>query len=127
MEWYLGPWKKFAVFQGRASRKEFWVFYLVNIGISFLIGMIDGILSTASQGVSSVTGFGAFYTIFQLAILIPTIAVGVRRMHDTDHSGWWLLFPLVNLIFLLTDSQTGQNKYGSNPKGEDSTPFSAAA
>jgi uncharacterized membrane protein YhaH (DUF805 family) len=104
--WYLAALKKYAVFSGRARRKECWIFFFFNWIIVFGLGWID--LLTGAPGV-----FGKLYV---LAVLIPSIAVGVRRMHDTDHSGWWLLLPIVNLVFLVQDSQQGDNRFGSNPK-----------
>jgi uncharacterized membrane protein YhaH (DUF805 family) len=114
MEWYLEVLKKYAVFTGRARRKEYWMFFLFNIIIAFAIGLVFGFLgrmlgmgTTLSNLVSGV---------YNLALLIPGIAVGVRRMHDSGRSGWWLLVPLVNLVFLCQDSQPGENEYGANPK-----------
>lgn len=119
---YLEPWKKFAVGKGRARRKEYWFFYLGNFIIAIVLGATDGALI----GVGNFGAFSPLYSIFELATVIPTIAVGIRRMHDTDHSGWWLLFPIVNLVFLFTDSQRGDNKYGPNPKGIGNTLTSSA-
>ena len=82
------------------------MFFLFNIIIAFVLGFIEGF--AGSKGI-----LGTLYT---LALLIPGIAVGVRRMHDTDHSGWWLLLPIVNLVFLVLDSQQGENRFGPNPK-----------
>jgi hypothetical protein len=61
-------------------------------------------------------GPGVLGKLYVLIVLIPSIAVGVRRMHDTDHSGWWLLLPIVNLVFLVQDSKQSDNRFGSNPK-----------
>ncbi len=114
MTWYLEVLKKYAVFCGRARRKEYWMFFLFNIIISFVmgfvLGFIGGILGigTALSNPASV--------IYGLAVLVPGIAVGVRRMHDIGRSGWWLLFPFVNLVFLCLDSENGENRYGPNPK-----------
>ncbi len=119
MDWYLQVLKNYAVFDGRARRKEYWYFTLFNIIISFVLGFVDGILGSYS----SETGFGLFSGIYSLAILIPSIAVSVRRLHDTERSGWWLLIILIPLIgaivllvFTVQDSQPGPNKYGENPK-----------
>ena len=114
MNWYLGVLKKYAVFGGRARRKEYWFFLLLN----FLIGAI---LTT----VDVVAGTGVLGTLYMLGVLIPSIAVTVRRLHDTNHSGWWLfigLVPLIGLIvvlvFMLQDSQ-GENEYGPSPKAAE--------
>jgi uncharacterized membrane protein YhaH (DUF805 family) len=114
MNWYLEVLKKYAVFQGRARRKEYWMFNLFNIiiamALGFVIGLIEAVLET---GVLLSIATNAIYS---LAILIPATAVSVRRMHDLGRSGWWILFPVVNLIFMFFDSQPGDNEYGPNPK-----------
>ena len=119
MNWYLAVMKKYTVFEGRARRREYWMFFLVNVIIYFILGfvggMIGGIVGTAS-GIDE----SPLVLIYQLAILIPAIAVGVRRMHDTGHSGWWLLFPIVNFVFAVTEGQKGENRYGPDPKGSTS-------
>jgi uncharacterized membrane protein YhaH (DUF805 family) len=105
MNYYLDVLKKYAVFQGRARRKEYWMFVLFSIIVSIVIGIIGGVLHTAILGM-----------LYNLAIFVPSIAVGVRRMHDTDHSGWWLLLPIVNLVFACTDGTPGPNRFGEDPK-----------
>ena len=119
MDWYLQVLRNYAVFDGRARRKEYWYFTLFNIIISFVLGFVDGILGSYNPEV----GLGLFGGIYSLAILIPSIAVSVRRLHDTERSGWWLLIILIPLIgaivllvFMVQDSQPEPNKYGENPK-----------
>ena len=114
MNWYLGCWKKYAEFSGRARRQEFWMFVLFNFLATFVAGFLDGLLGTG----------GALYGLYYLAVLIPSFAVSVRRLHDTDHSGWWIfinLVPLIGfiiyLVFLCSDSKSGENRFGPNPKG----------
>ena len=111
MTWYIQVLKKYAVFSGRARRKEYWMFFLFNILIAVALGIVEGILGIAPESDESV-----LVTIYQLGILIPAIAVGVRRMHDTDHSGWWLLLPIVNLVFAVTEGTRGANRFGPDPK-----------
>ncbi len=118
MNWYLGVLKKYAVFSGRARRKEYWMFILVNVIIAFVLGLIDGIVGVALESDQSL-----LTTLYTLAILLPSLAVGVRRLHDTGRSAWWLLIalvpiigPIVLLVFLVQDSQHGDNQYGPNPK-----------
>jgi len=106
MTWYLEALKKYAVFSGRARRKEYWIFFLFNFIIAFILGFIEGFAG----------GTGILANIYNLAVIIPSIAVGVRRMHDTDRSGWWLLLPIVNIVFLVLDSQPENNRFGANPK-----------
>lgn len=107
MNWYLEVLKKYAVFQGRARRKEYWMFFLFNVIIAFVLGFVSGMLRTPILSY-----------LYALAVLVPGIAVGVRRMHDTDHSGWWLLVPFVNLVFACIEGTPGPNRFGPNPKLE---------
>jgi len=86
MHWYLAVLRKYAVVKGRARRKEYWMYILINyllMTVLVLLGWLLGFRSSADENV--------LLHWYELAVLIPTIAVGVRRMHDTDHSGWWLL------------------------------------
>lgn len=119
MNWYLEVLKNYAVFSGRSRRKEYWYFVLFNIIIITALAGMD----IAIGSFSSEAGIGLLSGIYSLAVLIPGIAVSVRRLHDTDRSGWWLLIafiPLIGyfalLIFTIQDSTPGQNKYGVNPK-----------
>ena len=90
MNWYIGVLKQYAVFTGRAHREEYWMFFLFNILISFGLGFVEGIVG----------GPGVLGMIYSLAILVPAIAVGIRRLHDTGRSGWWLLISLIPLIYI---------------------------
>ena len=119
MDWYLGVLKKYAVFSGRAHRTEFWMFVLINLIVSIILGFIDSMLGLASE-----EGYGLLSGVYVLAVLLPSVAVAVRRLHDTGRSGWWQLIgfvPLVGfivlLVFYVLDSQPGTNEYGPNPKG----------
>ncbi|HEX8494176.1 MAG TPA: DUF805 domain-containing protein [Pyrinomonadaceae bacterium] len=120
MNWYLEVLKKYAVFSGRARRKEYWFFTLFNIIISLALTMLDIWLGLADR-----SGWGPLGGIYTLAVFIPGLAVTVRRLHDTGRSGWWFLIALVPcvggiilLIYLVEDSQPGENEYGPNPKME---------
>ncbi len=93
MDWYLGVLKTYAQFSGRARRKEYWMFFLINVIIGLVLGVVDGV--TGMVGPSGVGVSGGMYA---LAILIPGIAVVVRRLHDTGRTGWWLLIGFVPLI-----------------------------
>jgi uncharacterized membrane protein YhaH (DUF805 family) len=115
MEWYIKVLKNYAVFDGRASRQEYWMFVLFNIIIAFVIGLVSGILSGIMKTDQSVLGI-----IYNLAVLVPSIAVAIRRMHDTDRSGWWSIVPIAGLIFAIEAGHEGQNKYGPDPKGRRS-------
>jgi uncharacterized membrane protein YhaH (DUF805 family) len=114
MNWYVDVLKKYATFDGRARRKEYWMFFLFNLIISLALAFIEGIFG----------GPGVLGVLYSLAVLVPSIAVTVRRLHDTGRSGWWILISLVPvigwivlLVFMLTDSHPGSNQYGPNPKG----------
>ena len=110
--------KKYAVFSGRARRKEYWLFVLLLI-IANLIGIaIDMGIGTYNHE----TGMGAIGAVITLGFIIPLIAVTIRRLHDTDRSGWWFLLgliPIANivlLVFLCLDSTPGENRFDANPK-----------
>lgn len=105
MEWYLKVLKNYAGFDGRARRKEYWMFILINTVITYAL-MYIGIKM----------GFAMLSTIYSLAVIIPSFAVAVRRMHDVGKSGWYILIPIYNLILAVTDSVPGPNEYGPNPK-----------
>lgn len=120
MNWYLGVLKNYATFNGRAHRTEYWMFFLINILVSIALAFIDGV-----TGMTTSSGYGVLSGLYSLAILIPALAVGARRLHDTGRSGLWLLVGfvpcigfLVLLFFLVQDSHPGSNQYGANPKGE---------
>ena len=118
MEWYIKCWKNYAVFQGRARRKEFWMFALFNFVICMALSMI-GSLFIDSIGMAGQIP----YYIYALAVFIPNLAVLVRRLHDVNKSGWWyfiILIPLIGAIWMLvllcTEGDKGDNKYGPDPK-----------
>ena len=110
--WFVDILKnKYADFNGRARRKEYWMFSLFNFLVSFAVGFIAGVLGSVMH-----TGVGNISILYSLATLIPAIAVGIRRMHDTNHSGWWLLVPFANLYLLFVDGQPQANRFGEDPK-----------
>jgi len=119
MNWYLTVVKNYAGFSGRARRKEYWMFLLFNMIFAFVAAIIDNVVGTASPEL----GYGVFYGLYTMAMIIPGIAVIVRRLHDVGKSGWMyfiVLIPFVGVIWLmvllLTDSDDGENQYGQNPK-----------
>ncbi|MGB5103303.1 MAG: DUF805 domain-containing protein [Steroidobacteraceae bacterium] len=121
MNWYLEALKKYATFEGRARRKEYWFFALFNAIAVMFLAFIDGMAGTFSEEV----GLGLLSGLYLFATVLPVIAVTVRRLHDTDRSGWWFLIGfipvigfIVVLVFTLLDGTAGHNKYGPNPKGE---------
>lgn len=119
MNWYIEVLKKYAVFSGRAQRAEYWYFILFNFLVSMALILIDSVIGPLTYG-----GVGLFHSVYALAVLLPSIAVLVRRLHDIGRTGWWFfigLVPLVGfivlLVFTVTDSEPGENIYGPNPKG----------
>jgi uncharacterized membrane protein YhaH (DUF805 family) len=117
MTWALMPLKKYARFSGRSRRKEFWMFLLLTVLVSIAFAIIDWIAGTADLAVNLLSW------LVSLAILVPSIAVTTRRLHDTGKSGWrqlLFLIPLAGIvlwiIWMVKDSDDGANKYGPNPK-----------
>lgn len=113
MEWYIKVIQNYVGFQGRARRKEYWMFVL----ISFVISIILEVLQKALHLGQILT------TLYSLAVLLPSLAVSFRRLHDTGRTAWWILIGLIPiigtiilLVFMFLDSQEGENKYGPNPK-----------
>ena len=112
MKWYFAALKKYAVFTGRARRKEFWMFSLIASIIAFVFGFLDGVLGTVVAG-----EFGLLSSIYQLGMFLPAFAVQVRRLHDTNFRGWWLLTP-VPLVLIFVRGTRGNNRFGPDPKAE---------
>tara|TARA_B100000795_G_C22612075_1_gene365503 strand:+ start:405 stop:770 length:366 start_codon:yes stop_codon:yes gene_type:complete len=116
---FLEPIKKYAVFTGRATKKEYWLFLLFATIVQIILLMIDVVIGIYDSEI----GFGALSGIFTLGIILPSIAVAVRRLHDTNRSGWMmliLLIPLVGiwvLVLLCFASDKGTNRFGKNPQG----------
>jgi uncharacterized membrane protein YhaH (DUF805 family) len=115
MNWYTAVLKKYAVFNGRARRKEYWMFVLFNVIIALVLFILE--LITNSLAIT------VLYYIYGLAVLVPSLAVTVRRLHDTNRTGWWIFIGLVPfvgeiilLVFVATDGNSGDNQYGPDPK-----------
>jgi uncharacterized membrane protein YhaH (DUF805 family) len=115
MHWYLHVLRNYAQFDGRSRRSEYWYFTLINLVAIIGLALIDSVIGR-------IMGFGLFQTVYSLAMFVPSVAVAIRRLHDTDRSGWWTLLafvPLVGLVlifFFAQDSDSGTNRYGQNPK-----------
>ena len=112
---YTYALKNYAKFTGRARRREYWMFILFNFVIGFFLGIIDGLLGTFNAEAQ----VGLLGTLYSLFVLIPSIALGVRRLHDIGRTGWWLLIgfipfigAIVLLIFFVLDSREEGSKYG---------------
>jgi uncharacterized membrane protein YhaH (DUF805 family) len=112
MNYFLTVLQKYADFDGRARRSEYWFFALISTVISLVITYL---------GVAM--GFPILGTIYSFAVLVPSIAVAIRRMHDVDKSGWYILIPIYNLILAFTEGTKGPNQYGPDPKDPNSGQF----
>ncbi|WP_303309978.1 DUF805 domain-containing protein [Hymenobacter sp. BT730] len=122
MEYFLLAFKKYAVFTGRARRKEYWMFVLFQILIGIAAIVLDSVLGTSIDSVGS----GYLSLLASLIFIIPGLAVAVRRLHDVEKSGWFLLIgfiPVIGAIWLLvlfcTEGTRGENKYGPDPKSQE--------
>ena len=112
MHWYLDVLKKYTAFGGRARRQEYWMFVLFHVIVAVVL-----LVAETMAG-----GPGILYALYLIGTILPSLAVSVRRLHDTGRSGWWLLLSLVPFgsivvfIFTVMDSQPGTNRFGPNPK-----------
>jgi uncharacterized membrane protein YhaH (DUF805 family) len=128
MEWMLMPLRRYAEFSGRSQRKEYWMF---SLGILIAYALLFGLLSIGLLGGKEDAGAGMFsgafmiiIMIFVVGIFIPSLAVQVRRFHDQDKSGWFILLNLIPylggiivLVMMCLDGTPGPNRYGPDPKG----------
>ena len=145
MDWMIMPLRRYADFTGRSRRKEYWMYFLFVLICTFVLNLLD-----MAAGLNT-SGRGVLSSIFSLATLVPSLAVGVRRLHDTDRSGWWILVPLgaaipglllmtvslslgitifslglivgsiAILVFMCLDGTRGDNRFGPDPKGPNLT------
>ena len=119
MDWYLDVLiNKYATFSGRARRKEYWMFLLINLVVSVALALIDSLIGSVSE-----SGMGLLSSVYSIGVLIPSLALSVRRLHDIGRTGWWVLISIIPvigavvlLVFMLLDSEPGSNRYGANPK-----------
>ena len=114
MQWYLQVLKNYVEFSGRARRKEYWMFILISVIISAILNVIQSVIGMEIPALS---------LIYSLAVLLPSIAVGVRRLHDKDrfcHWIWIMLIPVIGsiilLVFFCQNGTSGSNRYGNDPK-----------
>lgn len=122
MDWYLKVLKNYVGFSGRARRKEYWMFWLISTLISVGLCIVDAV----TGNVNAATGWGLLSGIYSLLVLLPSLAVSVRRLHDRDKSGWWLLLVLIPLIgaivllvWIVQEGDRGTNRFGPDPKAVD--------
>jgi uncharacterized membrane protein YhaH (DUF805 family) len=146
MEWYLKVLRQYADFSGRARRKEYWMFVLFNIilplggmfVLSFVFIVIESIISIDHRTGMSQAGYiisliiGLIVILYFLAMIIPSLAVAVRRLHDTNQSGWMMLIGLIPvlggiwlLISMTLNGDEGDNQYGPDPKRINHLPSKA--
>lgn len=118
MKWFITAMKKAFNFSDRSRRKEYWMFVLVTFILTIVLSIIDG-----AVGLEVAEGVGILSTLFSLLIIIPSLSVTVRRLHDIGKSGWWVLISLIPiigiivlLVFTVKDSEPASNVYGMNPK-----------
>ncbi len=111
MDWYLLALKNYFGFHGRAQRKEFWMFALIDIVIRIVLALVEYRLNLTFLS-----------SVYSLLVFIPYMALAMRRLHDTDRSGWWLLLglipvigPLILLVFMAQQGTQGRNQYGPSP------------
>lgn len=122
MDWMLMPLRKYADFSGRSRRKEYWMFLLGVVIAAIVLSVVENVL-----GLAGMFGpYGPLTTLLMLGVLIPSIACQVRRFHDQDKSGWFVLIGLIPfvgglivLVFMLMEGTRGPNQYGPDPKGTD--------
>jgi uncharacterized membrane protein YhaH (DUF805 family) len=126
MKWMLLPLRRYAEFDGRSRRMEFWMFnlfvYIIAIGVMVVFGLTYAMGLSETEMMTIMTPVFILYGLFCLAILVPGLAVTVRRLHDIDRSGWAILFgliPLVGgiilLVFYCTPGTAGPNRFGPDP------------
>ncbi len=124
MRWYLAAFRKFADFEGRARRKEYWFFTLFNVIFLWFANFLDWFLDTDMLFGPMPFYLGLFSTLYALAMILPALAVTVRRLHDTDRRGWWILLAFIPwgitqlwlLVLCALDGHPGENRFGADPK-----------
>ncbi|MDF7679218.1 DUF805 domain-containing protein [Enterobacteriaceae bacterium ESL0689] len=127
MHWYFKALRNYAVFSGRASRMEYWMYTLITTIISIIIMILDITLFDWQPLTDTLYGtrfsWGPLLSIYILLTFLPNLALSFRRLHDTDHSAWWLLISLVPLVggivllvFYCLPGTQGDNRFGPDPK-----------
>jgi uncharacterized membrane protein YhaH (DUF805 family) len=116
IEWFLAALKRYVEFSGRSRRREFWYFMLFGTLTNTFTSILDDML-----------GIVFFYAISTLGLALPGLAVGVRRLHDTNRSGWWYLLPIVNIVFWAQETDPSVNRFGPPSKTVAETSSAAPA
>jgi uncharacterized membrane protein YhaH (DUF805 family) len=127
MDWFTLALKKFAVFNGRSRRREYWMFFLFCVIVIFFATILDNAFGITFNVAEENSGFGPIYLFSSLVLFIPTLAVSVRRLHDIDKSGLFvfvIIIPLIGaiwfLVMMITEGTKGTNQYGPDPKSDES-------
>lgn len=125
MHWYFDALRKYAAFTGRSRRAEYWVFFVINFVVYLAAAFLDVMAGTFSKEM----GVGLASGVYALFVLLPSVSVSVRRLHDTNRSAWWLLLgfvpiigPLVLFVIYCLEGTPGDNDYGGDPKAEAAEP-----
>lgn len=123
MYWFSSAMMKCFQYSGRSSRKEYWYFFLACIVLALFVGFLQGIVNGTAHAQGQTVRSGAFLIrVFQLLILLPSISITVRRLHDTGRSGWWILIGfipvlglIIQLVWMAQRGTTGSNRFGDDP------------
>lgn len=135
LDWMLMPYKRYADFSGRSRRKEYWMFVLLQLIVMVVLGGLafSGMPSVDEYGSPGEPGImlyvaGGLLALFVLGSFIPSLACQVRRMHDQDKSGWFILLGfvpyiggIIMLVFMCLDGTRGPNRFGEDPKDPNSS------
>jgi len=113
MHWFVEAFQKYAVFSGRARRMEYWMFHLFNWIVLLFVLLVVTPMGEANDVVAGL------FVLYAFAVILPSFAVAIRRMHDTDHSGWWIMVPVANFVLTLLPGTPGPNRFGPDPKVEN--------
>ena len=126
MNWYLHVLRNYANFSGRARRHEYWMFTLFHIIFLIVAAIFDNILGTTFDADGIRIPYGYLYVLYSLVVILPGLGVSVRRLHDVNKSGWFLLISLIPiiggiwlLVLMCTEGTRGENQYGEDPKAPE--------
>ena len=118
--------EKYATFEGRASRREFWYFVLASFLISAILGFVEGLVFGATATPRLTQNGGALGNIYSLLVFVPSLAVAARRLHDIDKSGWWMLVPFYNIYLFFQRGHEGANRFDTTITSAAATPAPVA-
>lgn len=123
MDYYFEAFKKYVEFTGRSTRKPYWMFVLINFIISIIVSILGDALGLYYGESGNILS-----SLYALATFLPSLAFAIRRLHDADYKGWWVLFPIVNIVLLAQKGTQGPNRFGpALASSNTSTPTSTQA